>query len=216
MTYEQALGMASGSDAEGGTGARRILLVEDDDALRGLFASVLRSRAYIVEEASTGDEAVAAFDRQCPDLLLSDLVLPGPNGQELASLCRARCPDTILVFMSGYTAEELQLIVQERGERGALRFDASRMLQELFEFGDLTAGQVMVPRVRVVGIPVGLQPDGIRVLLRETPHTRYPVYEKDLDHVLGMAHIKDLLKLLLPAFQLPTATHSASLPLHFL
>jgi CheY-like chemotaxis protein len=81
--------------------------VEDDDALRRLFAGVLRSNGYVVEEASTGDEAVAAFDRQCPDLLLSDLVLPGPNGQELASLCRARCPEAILVFMSGYTAEEL-------------------------------------------------------------------------------------------------------------
>jgi CheY-like chemotaxis protein len=106
MTYEKAFVMA-GSDGVTGTIAWRILLVEDDDALRRLFAGVLRSRGYVVEEASTGDEAVAALDRQCPDLLLSDLVLPGPNGQELASLCRARCPDTILVFMSGYTAEEL-------------------------------------------------------------------------------------------------------------
>jgi CheY-like chemotaxis protein len=99
--------MEFGSDRMTGTSARRILLVEDDNALRRLFAEVLRSRGYAVEQASTGDEALAALDRQCPDLLLSDLVLPGPNGQELASLCRARCPDTILVFMSGYTAEEL-------------------------------------------------------------------------------------------------------------
>jgi CheY-like chemotaxis protein len=99
--------MEFGSDRMTGTSARRILLVEDDNALRRLFAGVLRSSGYAVEEASTGDEALAALDRQCPDLLLSDLVLPGPNGQELASLCRARCPDTILVFMSGYTAEEL-------------------------------------------------------------------------------------------------------------
>ena len=41
------------------------------------------------------------------------------------------------------------------------------MLQELFEFGDLTAGQVMVPRVRIVGIPVGTTPDAIRELLAE-------------------------------------------------
>jgi two-component system, cell cycle sensor histidine kinase and response regulator CckA len=107
MTHMKTLVMESGIDGAVGTGPRRILLVEDDDALRRLFAGVLRSRGYVVEEASTGDEAVAAFDRQCPDLLLSDLVLPGPNGQELASLCRARCPEAILVFMSGYTAEEL-------------------------------------------------------------------------------------------------------------
>ena len=71
------------------------------------------------------------------------------------------------------------------------------MLQELFEFGDLTAGQVMVPRVRIVGIPVGTRPDAIRELLADPAHTRYPVFEKDLDHIVGMVHIKDLLRLLL-------------------
>src|SRR3990170_7115440 len=44
-----------------------------------------------------------------------------------------------------YTPEELQLIVQESGELGALRSESSDMLQELFEFGDLNASQVMVP-----------------------------------------------------------------------
>jgi CBS domain containing-hemolysin-like protein len=71
------------------------------------------------------------------------------------------------------------------------------MLQELFEFGDLTVGQVMVPRVRIIGIPVGTAPDAIREILANPAHTRYPVYEKDLDHIVGMVHIKDLLRLLL-------------------
>jgi CBS domain containing-hemolysin-like protein len=96
-----------------------------------------------------------------------------------------------------YTPEELQLIVQESEELGVLRSESSQMLQELFEFGDLTAGQVMVPRVRIVGIPVGTRPDAIREILADPAHTRYPVFEKDLDHILGMVHIKDLLRLLL-------------------
>ncbi len=110
-----------------------------------------------------------------------------------------------------YTPEELQLIVQESGKLGALKSDSSQMLQELFEFGDLTAGQVMVPRVRVSGIPVGMPPDRIRTLLRETAHTRYPVYEKDLDHILGMVHNKDLLALLLDEEAL-TSEHARPLP----
>ena len=57
-----------------------------------------------------------------------------------------------------YTAEELQLIVQEPEEQGALREDAGQMLRELFAFGDRTAGEVMVPRVRISGIPVGSTP----------------------------------------------------------
>ncbi|MGH9310904.1 MAG: hemolysin family protein [Vicinamibacterales bacterium] len=95
-----------------------------------------------------------------------------------------------------YTPEELQLIVQESEELGALRSESSHMLQELFEFGDLTAGQVMVPRVRISGLQVGMTTERIREVLRVTAHTRYPVYEKDLDHILGMVHIKDLLRLL--------------------
>ena len=96
-----------------------------------------------------------------------------------------------------YTPEELQLVVQESEDLGALRAESSQMLQELFEFGDLTATEAMVPRVRVVGIEIGIAPAGIRKLLSETPHTRFPVYERDLDHIVGMVHIKDLLRALL-------------------
>ena len=96
-----------------------------------------------------------------------------------------------------YTAEELQLIVQESEDLGAIRTESGQMLQELFEFGDLRAGEVMVPRVRIAGISVDTTPEEIREELGRSPHTRYPVYEGDLDHILGMVHIKDLLLVLL-------------------
>ena len=96
-----------------------------------------------------------------------------------------------------YTPEELQLIVQESEQLGALRAESGHMLQELFEFGDLTAAQVMVPRVRISGLQVGMPPQSVREVLGGIAHTRYPVYEKDLDHIVGMVHIKDLLDLLL-------------------
>lgn len=111
-----------------------------------------------------------------------------------------------------YTPEELQLIVQESEELGVLRTESSRMLQELFEFGDLTADQVMVPRVRITGIAIGTTPDQIRALLAHTPHTRYPIYERDLDHIVGMIHIKDLLRLLLNGETI-AASHARPLPL---
>jgi len=96
-----------------------------------------------------------------------------------------------------YTPAELQLIVEESEEQGALRAESGQVLQELFEFGELTAGEVMVPRVRITGIPVGAGPEELRGILGRTPHTRYPVYENDLDHIVGTYHIKDLLRLLL-------------------
>ncbi|MGB2713713.1 MAG: hemolysin family protein [Vicinamibacterales bacterium] len=96
-----------------------------------------------------------------------------------------------------YTPEELQLIVQESEELGALRAESGQVLQELFEFGDLTAGEVMVPRVRISGIPIGTPPSRVREILGRSAHTRYPIYEADLDHIVGIIHIKDLLRLLL-------------------
>jgi CBS domain containing-hemolysin-like protein len=96
-----------------------------------------------------------------------------------------------------YTPEELQLIVEESEKGGALRADSGRILHELFEFGDLTASQVMVPRVRVVGIPVGATTGALREIIAKHRRTRYPVYEGDLDHIVGMLHVKDLLRRLL-------------------
>jgi CBS domain containing-hemolysin-like protein len=93
-----------------------------------------------------------------------------------------------------YTPEELQLIVEESEQGGALRAESGRLLRELFDFGDLTAGQVMVPRVRVTGIPAGATAQDVRKILLRSRHTRYPVYTGDLDHIVGMLHVKDLLR----------------------
>lgn len=111
-----------------------------------------------------------------------------------------------------YTSEELQLIAEESEEQGALRAESGKVLQELFEFGELTAGEVMVPRVKISGIPIGSGPDELRKLLGDAPHTRYPIYEGDLDHIVGMYHIKDLLRLLLNG-QRVTAAGARSTPM---
>jgi CBS domain containing-hemolysin-like protein len=93
-----------------------------------------------------------------------------------------------------HTTEELQFIVQESQEGGLLRGESGRILRELFEFGDLTAGEVMVPRVRVRGIAVGTGPDELRGIVREQLHTRYPIYTTDLDNIIGSLHIKEILR----------------------
>lgn len=92
-----------------------------------------------------------------------------------------------------HTPEELQYIVQESQERGLIRGEAGRILRDLFEFGDRTAGEAMVPRVLLIGIPVGCEPDELRAIVRAQAHTRYPVYSGDLDHIVGSLHIKDVL-----------------------
>jgi CBS domain containing-hemolysin-like protein len=96
-----------------------------------------------------------------------------------------------------YTPEELRLVVEESQREGVIRAEAGLILRELFEFGDLTAGQAMVPRVRVVGLPVNAGPAEMRRIVSDARHTRYPVFDGDLDHILGMLHVKDLLRRLI-------------------
>jgi CBS domain containing-hemolysin-like protein len=93
-----------------------------------------------------------------------------------------------------HTPEELEFIVRESHEGGMLRGESGKILRELFEFGDLTAGQAMVPRVRMFGIPSESEIDELRQIVRTHPHTRYPVYSGDLDHIIGSVHIKALLR----------------------
>ena len=135
-----------------------------------------------------------------PMLWTKNLLYPfvvGLNGLGNLTLRLMGVQRTVVHAEQYYSAEELSLIVQESGELGALRTDSSQVLQELFEFGDLTADQVMVPRVRITGIALGATTDEIREVLGASPHTRYPVFEHDLDHIVGMIHIKDVLRLLL-------------------
>jgi len=106
-----------------------------------------------------------------------------------------------------HTTEELEYIIRESQEGGLLRRESAQVLQELFKFGDLTAREVMVPRVKIIAIPKGAPAPAVEAILRSSPHTRYPIYDKDLDHIVGMVHMKDILRKLLgsePGRDLPT------------
>ncbi len=99
--------------------------------------------------------------------------------------------------LAGHTAEELQYLIAESQQGGALRAEAGELLQDLLRFTDLTAGEVMVPRVNVVGIPIGATKEELASILRNSTFTRYPVYRNALDDVVGHVHVKDLLPKLL-------------------
>ena len=93
------------------------------------------------------------------------------------------------------TADELALIVAESGEEGVLAQEPSEVIQELLEFGELTAGEVMVPRTWMVSLPLGATPAQVAAVLESEPHTRYPVVDGGPDHVIGVVHVRDLLAL---------------------
>lgn len=95
-----------------------------------------------------------------------------------------------------YTPEELEMIVLESEQGGLLASESGRVVRELFEFGQLTAGEAMVPRINAIGIASGASAEELARTVRTAPHTRYPVFEGSLDRIVGMVHAKDVLALL--------------------
>ena len=92
------------------TGIGTILLVEDDDSVRSLTARALEMRGYEVLKASGGEEAleiIRAFDKRI-HLMISDVVMPGMDGPEVAKIARTIRKDMRVIFMSGYAEDSFR------------------------------------------------------------------------------------------------------------
>jgi PAS domain S-box-containing protein len=92
-------------DAPALRGTETILVVEDQEQLRRMVAQALRSRGYTVLEAANAGEALARAEQDAGaiHLLLTDMVMPGLSGGELAGRLKALRPDMAILFMSGYS-----------------------------------------------------------------------------------------------------------------
>ena len=94
-----------------------------------------------------------------------------------------------------HSSEELSLLVSESRDAGVFRPYAGRILGNVFRLTRTRVRDVMVPRQDVTAIPRDVEPGEILDLLRESGFTRLPVYEGNLDHVVGILHTKDLFHL---------------------
>ena len=90
---------------------KTVLVVDDDASVLRVTAKVLRRVGYNVLEAGSGDDALLTVDEAEGriDLLLTDVVMPRMNGRELSEALLARYPDVRVLFMSGYTEDEVIL-----------------------------------------------------------------------------------------------------------
>ncbi len=92
-----------------------------------------------------------------------------------------------------YSSEEIGFLVSESRRAGVVEEEEALLVHRVFKFADRLVEEVMVPRVSVRGVPkeAGL-PEAVAVV-REAGYSRLPVFDEDLDHIVGMVHAKDLL-----------------------
>ena len=95
-----------------------------------------------------------------------------------------------------YTVDELKLMISESEEGGVLEPPEREMLELVFDFGELLVRQVMMPRTEVIAIEADTRLDEIIATVTQHTYTKLPVYEDDLDQILGILHVKDLLRVM--------------------
>ena len=92
--------------------------------------------------------------------------------------------------------EELRQIVETETEEGTIEAEERDMIAGIFEFGDTTVKEVMVPRIDMVCAEISSEPAEILALIQEKRHSRIPIYRERVDHIEGVVYAKDLLELL--------------------
>jgi CBS domain containing-hemolysin-like protein len=93
-----------------------------------------------------------------------------------------------------HSPEELRLLVEQSGERGALESHDAALIEGVFEFSEKNAREVMTPRTEIVALPVEATLSETFAAVNENSFSRYPVYDDTIDNIIGLALAKDLLK----------------------
>lgn len=91
------------------------------------------------------------------------------------------------------TEDDIIELIEDVEESGALEESQKDMLNNIFEFDDITAGEIMTPRTDVVAIEVSEPLSEAILQAIDNGYSRLPVYEEDIDHIVGILYIKDLL-----------------------
>jgi CBS domain containing-hemolysin-like protein len=90
--------------------------------------------------------------------------------------------------------EEIKMLVTASAESGVVEDQEEEMVHAVFDFGETLVRQVMVPRTEMEAVPDTAGIPTLLALAGASPHTRFPVYREDIDHILGVVHVPDLLR----------------------
>lgn len=132
-----------------------------------------------------------------PILFLSYLALPAVKIVSFFSDLIVRPFGTHVRFTNPIlTEEEFKMLVETGEEEGVIEEEEKEMIHSIFDFTDTVARQVMVPRTDMDAAPVTSSLEELLDVITTTGHSRIPIYEENVDNIIGVVHAKDLLPVL--------------------
>ncbi|CAM2970833.1 hemolysin family protein [Paenibacillus sediminis] len=94
---------------------------------------------------------------------------------------------------AAHSEEEIRILMNQSAKSGVIDQDEMKLMDNIFDFSDLLAREVMLPRTDMVCLYTNLSFEENMKIINETKHSRYPVAMEDKDHIIGFVHITDLL-----------------------
>lgn len=92
------------------------------------------------------------------------------------------------------TEEDLESILDTVEDEGIIDENQTELLQSALEFTDLSASDILTPRIDVIGLEISDSLEKVLEIINESQFSRYPVYDRTIDHVVGMIYVKHLLR----------------------
>ncbi|MCH7481187.1 MAG: DUF21 domain-containing protein, partial [Chloroflexi bacterium] len=105
----------------------------------------------------------------------------------------AGVPDADAGMLVTVTEDELKLLVDASQKAGVLESDESQMIHSIFDFGDTLAREIMIPRIDIFSLEVNVPLEDAADMVLKSGFSRIPVYEVQIDNILGILYTKDML-----------------------
>jgi len=129
------------------------------------------------------------------DLLFLPLTQPfALLGRGVAS--RIASTNSIDFTAGGLAGSEVEYLLEDAKQSGEMAAEPAQMIRNVLDLRDLTVGQVMVPRIKVVALPADMPVREAIHVVSSQQHSRYPIYRSQIDNVIGIVYAKDLFRFL--------------------
>jgi CBS domain containing-hemolysin-like protein len=164
-----------------------------------IAAIVMTVLTFIFAEVAPKTYAVQQTDRAALAVapvvyVLTRLPILGPLTRLLIAMGNVVTPGKGLKSGPFVSEDEIKALVDEAERDDVIEEEEREMIHSIFEFGDTILREVMVPRPDMVAVPVTTSLQEVLELILRTGYSRIPVYQEDIDDVVGLAYAKDVLR----------------------